>query len=112
MVAAFQFENEAKARAFATADGVEGMLPIDSGKHVYTNWTPIWEKRIGHCADMNPYNHPKNQGLGLPYSPGMCQATLDYLSRTVFINMDPDWDQATLNQRIEACCKAAQGMAR
>jgi dTDP-4-amino-4,6-dideoxygalactose transaminase len=107
VVAAFQFETCVRARAFAEAPGVGGSLPIDSDKHVYTNWTPVWEKRIGHRPDMNPYNHPANQGLGRGYSPDMCPRTLDILARTVYISLDPDWDDETVAERIAVCRKTA-----
>jgi dTDP-4-amino-4,6-dideoxygalactose transaminase len=106
VVAAFRFDTADEARAFASAPGVGGWQPIDSDKHVYTNWTPVWEKRIGHRPDMNPFNHPANQGLGREYSPDMCPRTLDYLARTVYISLQPDWDDATVDARI-AACKAA-----
>ena len=48
VVVSFQFETEAVARAFAKAEGVGGWLPIDSGKHVYSNWDQILEHRTGH----------------------------------------------------------------
>lgn len=108
VVAAFQFRTEDAAREFAGAPGVGGSLPIDSGKHVYTNWTPLWEKRIGHCPEMNPYNHPKNHGLGVSYSPDMCERTLDILRRTVYISINPDWDDASVEARIQACGDAAK----
>ena len=109
VVAAFQFDTQDAAKAFAAAPGVGGWLPIYSDKHVYTNWTPVWEKRVGHRPDVNPYNHPRNQGLGTDYAPDMCPRTLDILARTVFISLHPDWDDGTVAARIAVCRKAAKG---
>lgn len=103
-----QFKSEKAARAFNACEGFEGMLPIDSGKHVYTNWTPILEKRGAHNEDVNPYNHPKNQGLNMNVSKDTCPYTLDILSRTVFISLHPDWDKEKINATIKAICDAAK----
>ncbi len=108
VVVAFQFDTEAQARAFAKAPGVNGWLPIDSGKHVYSNWEPILQKRVGHHPDINPFNHPRNQHLRTEYSPDMCPRTLDILSRTVFLSLHSDWSEEEVNRRIDACRKAAK----
>jgi len=106
VVVSFQFESEAAARAFAKAGGIGGWLPIDSGKHVYSNWEPILTHRAGHHPDMNPYRMPKNKGLRLDYTKNMCPRTLDILKRTVYISLHPDWTKAQIRARIEACRKA------
>ncbi|GIV14736.1 MAG: 8-amino-3,8-dideoxy-alpha-D-manno-octulosonate transaminase [Armatimonadota bacterium] len=106
VVVAFQFDSEADARAFAQQAG--GWLPIDSGKHVYSNWEPLLQKRIMHHPDMNPFNHPRNQGLRAEYTPDMCPRTLDVLARTVFISLHPDWSEDAVTKRIETCRKAVR----
>ncbi len=106
--AAFQFASEARARAFAASPGVHGWLPIDSGKHVYSNWGPVLGKRVGHHPDVNPFYHPRNQGLRTNYSADMCPRTLDILSRTVLISLNPDWQDAEIRERVDACRKAAK----
>lgn len=106
VVVAFQFDSEARARAFAEETG--GWLPIDSGKHVYSNWEPLLAKRVMHHPDMNPFNHPRNQGLRTEYTPDMCPRTLDILKRTVFLSLHPDWSEEEVSRRIEACRKAVK----
>ena len=108
VVAAFQFQDEKSARGFAKASGVEGWLPIDSGKHVYSNWDPVLGKNFGHCDAVNPFLHPKNARLRQNYAPDMCPRTLDVLRRTVFININPDWSESEVDKRIAACNKAAK----
>jgi len=103
----FSFPDEKNARVFAAGEGVNGSLPIDSGKHVYSNWTPILEKRGGHNDDVNPYLMSKNQGLNMKYSRDMCPKTLDTLSRTVFIHLNPDLNEEEINHVISSCRKAA-----
>jgi dTDP-4-amino-4,6-dideoxygalactose transaminase len=106
VVVAFQFDSEEQARAFARETG--GWLPIDSGKHVYSNWEPLLQKRIMHHPDMNPVHHPRNQGLRTDYTPDMCPRTLDVLSRTVFISLHPDWSDEEVSRRVEACRRGAK----
>ncbi|MER3474069.1 MAG: aminotransferase [Armatimonadota bacterium] len=106
VVVAFQFHSEAQARAFASQTG--GWLPIDSGKHVYSNWKPLLEKRIMHHPDMNPFNHPRNRGLRMDYRRDMCPRTLDILARTVFISLHPDWSEEVVAQRIDRCRQAVK----
>ena len=72
-------------------------MPIDTGKHVYTNWTQIMEKRGALHPAMDPYRMEANRGLQTDYAPDMCPATLDYLNRTAYVGIDPDWTE----ERIE-----------
>ena len=110
VVVSFQYESEAVARSFAKAEDVGGWLPIDSGKHVYSNWEPILKHRIGIHPGMNPYRMPKNKGLRLNYTKNMCPRTLDILKRTVFISLHPDWTEAQVRARIAACRKAGASL--
>ncbi|HEY3332142.1 MAG TPA: DegT/DnrJ/EryC1/StrS family aminotransferase [Capsulimonadaceae bacterium] len=105
--AAFQFATADEARAFATAEGVGGGRPIDTGRHVYSNWEPIMHRRAGHHADMNPFTFPQNKRLRMDYCPTMCPRTLDILARTVYIAVNPDWTSTQVDERIAACRNAA-----
>lgn len=106
VVVGFQFDSEMEARKFARSEGVNGWLPIDTDKHIYSNWEPILEHRVGHHPRMNPFNFPENRGLRMDYSRDMCPETLDILSRTVFISLDPDWTDREIEEAIKACKKA------
>lgn len=106
-VLAFSFADEKTARAFAGSPGINGSLPIDSGKHVYSNWAPVLKKRGGHNIDVNPYYMEKNKGLNMDYSEDMCPATLDILARTVFIHINPDWTDEQVNKVVSSCREAA-----
>lgn len=103
---ALQFGSEQEAREYA--ERVGGWLPIDSGKHVYSNWEPLLAKRVMHHPAMNPFQHPRNQGLRMTYTPDMCPRTLDILRRTVFLSLHPDWTEQEVAQRIDLCRRAAQ----
>lgn len=106
VVVGFQFESEVEARRFAQSQGVDGWLPIDTGKHVYSNWEPILEHRVGHHPRMNPFNFPENKDLRINYSKDMCPKTLDILSRTVFITINPDWQDKDIEEKIKNCKNA------
>lgn len=98
----FRFESEAKARAFATAEGINGTLPIDTGKHVYRNWTSIMAKRGAFHPLMDPFKMEANKDIIPNYTADMCPKTLDILSRTVYIHVNPDHTKAEMDTLIAA----------
>ena len=108
VVLALKLKDEAKARTFAAAPGVGGMVVIDHGKHVYTNWDTLREKRISHHPDMNPFFFKKNKGLRADYSDSACPRTLEILRRTVYVNTNPDWTDEEVKLRIKALKAAAK----
>ena len=38
-----------------------------------------------------------NRGLNANYTTDMCPHTLDYLSRTAYLMINPDWDSAVID---------------
>jgi dTDP-4-amino-4,6-dideoxygalactose transaminase len=106
----FTFKDEKTARQFAASEGVNGSLPIDSGRHVYTNWAPIMNKRGASHPAMNPFEMPANQGLNFNYSMDMCPVTLDLLRRTVFIPINPDWTHEEVQNKIDKIVLAAENL--
>jgi dTDP-4-amino-4,6-dideoxygalactose transaminase len=100
----FQFENVEAAIHFEK--GIEGHRPVNTAKHVYNFWPNVMEKRGGHCDAANPYLNPVNKGLNMNFAPDSCPQSLDFLSRTVYMNMHPDWDDAVINSKIELIRKA------
>lgn len=107
---AFTFEEEGAARRFA--EGVDGVRPIDSDKHVYINWTPILEHRGAHCDALNPFRMEANQGLQMEYSRDMLPNTLDILRRTVYINLHCDWDEQKIGEVAGAIRSTAEKMLK
>lgn len=104
---AFTFDTSDKARAFATCPGIRGWLPIDSGKHVYSNWTPLLSGNLAHHHALNPLNLKENSSLRKEYSADMCPVTTDILSRTVYINLHCDWSEEKVNDVIKSIREAA-----
>ncbi len=91
---AVAFQNYAGEKGYGTT------RPIDTGKHVYSNWTPIMEKRGAFHPKFDPFKFEENQGLQTDYSPDMCKQTLDLLARTVYVGIDPDWSEETLENIV------------
>ncbi|HOL66935.1 MAG TPA: DegT/DnrJ/EryC1/StrS family aminotransferase [bacterium] len=108
VVAAFQFDTEEQARRFASFPGVGGSLPIDSGKHVYTNWEPLLNQRAGPHPDLNPYFLPANQPLRRKLWPESCPRTLQILKKTVLVAINPYWTKRQLDAKIKACREAGK----
>ena len=103
---AFKFESEEKARAFAEADGINGVLPIDTGKHIYKHWEPIMEKRGAYNPLMDPFKMDANKDIVPDYTDDMCPKTLDLLSKVVYVAINPDDTQTQLDAKVEIIKKA------
>ena len=103
---AFQFESEKDARAFATAEGIKGNLPIDTGKHIYKHWTPIMEKRGAFNPLMDPFKMEANKDIVPDYHTEMCPETLEKLAKVVFITINPDHTKDLLDEKIALIKKA------
>ena len=101
-----QFDTLEEAQAFAEAEEVKGSMPINTGKHIYRNWTPIMEKRGALHPLMDPFKFAANQDIVPDYRADMCQKSLDILSKVVYISVQPDWTKEELDIRI-AQLKAA-----
>jgi dTDP-4-amino-4,6-dideoxygalactose transaminase len=57
--------------------------PLDTDRHVYTNWEPILRKRPRH-PKMNPWKWARRD---IRYGKDMCPQTLDVLGRTVCLQV-------------------------
>jgi len=113
-VVGFLFADEPQARRFMAAlsrHGVGSSTPIDSGRHVYSNWEPIMERRGSYHPALDAFRRPENKGAQMEYSPDMCPRTLDILARTVFLNIRPEWKAAEVRRRAKACCAAADELS-
>ncbi|MBO4423865.1 MAG: aminotransferase class I/II-fold pyridoxal phosphate-dependent enzyme [Clostridia bacterium] len=96
---ALRFDSEKDCReycAYAAENGVGLTVPIDTGKHVYTNWTQIMEKRGALHPAMDPFLMEENRGLQHNYTMDMCPRTLDLLSRTAYVLINPEWTDGDL----------------
>lgn len=95
---AFRFDTEEEAIAFA--DKVQGTRPIETGKHVYRHWTSILHHYGAYNSRMDPFKMEANKDLNMDYSEDMCPKTLDLLSRTVYVAIDPDRTEQEITDEI------------
>lgn len=98
---AFAFDSPEAANKFAAAKG--GAVPINTGKHVYKNWTQIMEKRGAYHPLMNPFKMAANKDIIPDYREDMCTKTLDILSRTVYVGLSPDMSEERVGNIIKEC---------
>jgi len=80
--------------------------PIDSGLHVYTNWTPLLEQRASAHPQTCAYHHPANQGCRT-VTKDSCPRTLEILARTAYLPMDIKKDLAWFERLAEIANRAA-----
>jgi dTDP-4-amino-4,6-dideoxygalactose transaminase len=107
---ALLFEDTETMRAFLAgleAEGVRASTPIDSGRHVYTNWEPVMQQKGSH--------HPAFDAFKLAdepptYDKTMCPVTLDVLARTAYLYTDPERAREDLDAMIETVKKVAAQM--
>ncbi len=105
---AMLFEGPDLARTFITnldEAGISASTPIDSGRHVYTNWEPVLQKRGAHHPDLNAYNFTE---ASLNYTKDMGPRTLDVLARTVYLGTSPTRTPEERAALVEAVKNAAR----
>lgn len=105
---ALRFNSETECRAYVEKCAQVGcglIVPIDTGKHVYTNWTQIMNHKGALHPAMDPFLMKENEGLQMNYTPDMCSVSLDLLSRTAYLSIDPDWTNDDI-ERIAAILNA------
>lgn len=106
---ALNFDSEERARKFVEdlkEDGVGATRPIDTGRHVFSNWEPILKKRGAHHPGRDAW---KLTDLDYNYTEDMCPKTLDVLKRSVYIGMRPDRKAKETKALVAAIRKAAAG---
>lgn len=99
-----RFDTAEKAKLVGETLGCT--VPINTGKHIYSHWTPILERRGAFNPLMDPFKMEANKDIIPDYTIDMCPKTLDYLERTVYVGVHPDETEAELNQKIENIKKA------
>ncbi len=106
---ALRFDTVEKCNKFAEnceANGLTVTVPINTGKHIYTNWTQIMEKRGALHPAMDPFKMDENVGLQMDYTMDMCPRTLDLLARTAYIAINPDWSKNDIEKVSEIINKS------
>jgi len=81
------FPTVAEAQAFVARHPAAVGRPIDTGRHVYTNWEPLLSQNVFH-PKMNPYKWAHRR---IRYTKDMCTRSLDIMARTCHVRFA--WDQ-------------------
>ena len=87
------------------------MLPLDSGKHVYSNWDPLMQRRAAHHPLLDPL-HATEAGRAQKYTPDMLPVTLEHLARTVNVAINHRWTEQEIAQTaasLKECAQIAAG---
>ena len=109
----FRFADERQSRRFISELanlGVGASTPIDSGRHVYSNWEPVMERRGSYHPALDAFRRVENRASKMEYAPDMCPRTLELLRRAVFLGIGPDWRVGEVNRHLHACEQAAESM--
>lgn len=106
---ALRFDSAEETEQFAKnceENGLSVVIPINTDKHIYTNWTQIMEKRGALHPAMDPFKMKENEGLQMDYTMDMCPKTLNYLARTAYISIDPEWTDKDISKVSEIINRA------
>jgi len=112
-VLGFLFRDQRETRRFIAAAREEGVFlwtPIDSGRHVYSNWEPIMEQRGSYHPALDAFKRPENRAAKRAYTQDMCPRTLDVLARTAYLDLRPEFTAADMRARIRGCRAAAKAV--
>lgn len=105
----FQFDTVEEAARYVELLGDRGVAasrPINTGRHVYSNWEFIMN-RTTICDPGCSWACPHYEG-NAQYAPDMCPNTLDILERTVAISTSPFWTPDEVNELTDNLIGAAQ----
>jgi dTDP-4-amino-4,6-dideoxygalactose transaminase len=102
----FQCDTAAQAEAVAAAVGAG--ICANTGRHTYTEWDPVLERRGAHHPALDPFNLPENRECRMTYSKDMLPRSLDILSRTLLIGLQPRMTSAQVTALIGKLRAAAQ----
>ncbi len=97
---ALRFDSAEDAVAFTEKLSFGTTIPINTGKHIYKHWTPVMEKRGAFHPLMDPFKMEANKEIIPDYHENMCPKTLDILSRTVYIGLNPDMSETDIENII------------
>ena len=98
----------AQADAFAKAVGCG--IAGRTGRHVYTDWDPIFDLKGAHHPALNTFLLRENAACRKTYTRDMCARSLDLLNRTVMIGTHPDMKAAQVRSTISRIRRAARAV--
>jgi dTDP-4-amino-4,6-dideoxygalactose transaminase len=75
------------APTVAVAEAVAGRtgatIAANTGRHTYTEWDPVLQKRGAHHPALDPFLLPQNRECRMEYAKDMCPKSLDILGRAL-----------------------------
>jgi len=111
----FMLSDSTKVQPFIEAlqaEGVDAAGVFNKGIpdwHIYAHWEHIMSKATP-TPEGCPYTCPYHKGAPVEYSPDMCPNMLDYLSRSVHINIPPQMTPEDCDMVAKAIRKVAQAL--
>jgi dTDP-4-amino-4,6-dideoxygalactose transaminase len=106
--------SRAEALAFVKAAGerkVACYSPFDSGRHVYSNWDPLFDRRCSHNPKLDPL-HASATGRAQQYTRDMLPKTTQHLERTICVSIDLNWTGVDIERVSKALIESAQTVER
>ncbi len=102
----YTLPSEGQADRFARLAG--GTVCAKTGRHIYTEWDPIFAHQGAQHPALNPFNLPQNRRCRSKYTRDMCARSLDILNRTVMISTRPDRKRSEVTKVIRRIRDAAR----
>ena len=102
----YTLDTAEKADKFAELVG--GTVTLKTGRHVYTEWDPIFAHKGAHHEALNPFKLRENRKCRMKYTKDMCPQSLDILGRTVMVGLHPD----NKRDRVTAIIRKIKDAAR
>jgi len=103
---AFIFPSRRQATAFGRLTG--GTVVGKTGRHVYTEWDPIMNKKGAHHPALDPYKLKENRQCRMSYRKDMCKKSLDIINRSVMMGTHPDFTGRDVKKLIATIRRAAK----
>ena len=87
------------AQQFAAS--TKGTILANTGRHNYTEWDPILNRKGAQHEALNPFKLKENAACRKEYSKDMCALSLEILGRTVSVGISADDDENDITQLAE-----------
>lgn len=104
----YTLDNAEQAGEFARVCGCG--IAGKTGRHVYTDWDPILDRKGGSHPALNPFLLKANAKCRRKYSKDMCSRSLDILGRTAMIGLHPNFDAKATRHLIGRIRRAAKAV--
>lgn len=103
-----RFESAELAHKFSDSLPFPSTTLDTMGRHIYTEWDAVINKKGAFHPLMNPYNMEANKSLHTDMTLDECQKTLDILASTVIFSINPDWSEEEIQLRIDGLKKVSE----